>query len=49
MKKYRVTFHHPCRPEFRDIRVLTEEELIYISSLIDKCSKFAVIALIEII
>ena len=49
MKTYRVTFQFPCRPELKDIRVLTEKELIYISNLIDRSPEFAVIALVETI
>jgi len=47
METYRVTFEFPCRPGLRDIRVLTEEELIHISNLIDSNPEFVVIALIE--
>jgi|GEM_PF-6056807 len=49
MSTYRVTFHFPCRPELKNIRILTEEELIYISNLIDSRPEFAVIALVETI
>ena len=47
MATYRVTFHFPCRPKLKDIRVLTEEELNHISNLIDISPRFVVIALIE--
>jgi len=49
MKTYLVTFQFPCRPQLRDPRVLTEEELIYISNLIDNSPEFAVITLVETI
>jgi len=49
MSTYRVTFHFLCRPELKHIRILTEEELIYISNLIDSRPEFAVIALVETI